>query len=191
MNETYLESQTVSLPPAPKKGPGVASILTVVLGLFTIVLLCGMAGLGYWAYTLNRDLKTTQTDRDQWKAKYDTATNEKNKLTTDLNSTKSELDATKAELEAAKAELETTEADLESARNDLAALQADVDTALKYLNVFDGFWGDTFDESETKIKATGDSDLLATYRVFKNSRLLEDFYPFFDQLVATVIDLLR
>ena len=198
MNETYLETQSVSIPPAPKKGLGMVNIVAILLGLFSLALLCVVAGLGYWAYTLNQDLTTARADIVTLQGEKTTLTTEKNKLTTDLNTTRSDLDATKTQLDATKTqlestktELETTKADLESARSDMAALQANVDKALKYLNVFDGFCGDTFAETEVKIKATGDTGLLSSYRAWEKSRTNADFYSFFDDLVGTVISILK
>jgi septal ring factor EnvC (AmiA/AmiB activator) len=191
MNQTFLEAPTSSAPPPLQKKSGVGNIVAIVLGLFCVVLLCAMAGLGYWAYTLDKDLTAARADIAKLQGEKDTLNSEKNKLTTDLNSTRSELDAAKAELSATKAELETAKADLESARSDMAALQANMDKALKYLNIFDGFWDDTYAETEVKIKATNDSALLSSYRVWENSRKNDDFYAFFDDVIDTIIGILK
>jgi len=191
MNETYLETPSAFAPQPPQKNSRLGNIIAILLGLFSLVMFCALIGLGYVAYSLDQDLTTARAD-------IATLTNDKNKLTTDLNSTRTELDstkndlnATKADLESTKAELATAKSDLDSARTELATLHSNVDKALKYLNILDGFWGDTYAETEVKIKATGDSALLSSYRVWEKSGKNSDFYNFFDDLVGIIIDLLK
>ncbi|MEW5940316.1 MAG: hypothetical protein AB1750_11675, partial [Chloroflexota bacterium] len=157
-NSALMEQPPIAppAPPAKKKIPRRTIFLFVALGLFVTALVCGLAGLGYYAYTLNEDLKTSEANYATLKGQFDALTVEKNKLTENLNATTAELEATKAELETNKTTLADTQAQLEEAKSEISGLLEKIDLARKYVNVMVGAWSDedTFSETRIKIKAT-------------------------------------
>ena len=82
------------------------------LVLFAFILFLAFGWVGYWAYTLNTELMSTQQQlsalqakQDQLQAEYTTLTGEKDKLNDDLIQTKTDLEKAKTDLASAQADL--------------------------------------------------------------------------------------
>jgi septal ring factor EnvC (AmiA/AmiB activator) len=183
-----------------KKAPRKINFLVVGLAIFLVILLCTLAGVGYWAYTLNTKLNATKGELATLHGKYDSLTAEKNKLATDLDTTtasleqtKAELETTKTELETTKTELSTTKSDLSNSKNETVALQKKIDNAMKYADVLKGMFvdNDSFAESRNRIKATNDSTLLSKFDAFDKSRSTNDFANFLDYLITNLVESLK
>ena len=163
-----------------------------------VILALAVIGLGVWGFMQTSALKDTQAQLADLQAKHTALTTERDNLSSSLKKTTSELDATKSELETTKttleattAELETTKADLAKSKDETSALQAKIDTAMKYVEVLTGFWIDSFDTMESKIDATGDSSLQAPFNALVNGGGLTEIIALQQALfdaIATVLE---
>ena len=94
--------------PVQEKKPAKRNVGSIILGILVVLLLVAVAGLGYWAYTLNTDLIATQGELTSLQAEHE-------QLKTDLASAQSDNDQLTADLNQAKADLEKTNGDLTTA----------------------------------------------------------------------------
>ena len=181
---TPLSTRTMQPAPARSKNSVGLIVGYVLLGGFICVLLVAVAGLGYWAYSADNKLTATQQQLATLQGQYDT-----------LKSNESQMAATleqaQVDLKKAQGDLATAQADLSQAKSQTSSLQAKIDKASKYLNIFVGFWGDTYSQSESKIRVTNDSQILSLYQRYENSTTNQDFYTFFDAVVAAIVNSLK
>ena len=121
--------------PAPMKKPSKRNIAAIALGLFSLVLILIVAGLGFWAFTLNGKLTETQKqltalqeDHSKLQTDYATLKKDKDKLTADLTQTKTDL-------EKATTDLDTTKTSLTKAQDENKALNAKLRKAGKLADI--------------------------------------------------------
>ncbi|HEX2994813.1 MAG TPA: hypothetical protein VHP14_08315 [Anaerolineales bacterium] len=189
--------------PAPvqaKKPSQVGGIAAVLLGLVVIVLLIAVAGLGFWAYSLNTKLADTQQqltalqgDYGKLQTDYTVLTSEKEKLNADLTQAK-------ADLEKANADLATAQTDLQKARDENKAVGAKMDKAGKLADVL-FTWFTSEDASglikvDAKIKATSDTKLASLWEkyltaVAQNKPGTSEFGDLLIHLVTSLNDNLK
>ena len=183
--------------PAPvqaKKGPrwGIAAIL---LALLVVALLVAVAGLGFWAYSLNtklaaaeQQLAALQGDHDKLQTNYATLTSDKDKLNADLTQTK-------ADLEKANADLTAAQGDLKTAQDQNSDLNARMNKANKLAEIL-YTWFTTNDAAgifkiDSQIKATDDAKLKSLWDQFMRSPSDDKVGPIMIHLVTALGDYLK
>lgn len=177
--------QPVSPAPSEKKNP-IAILGTTVGVAILCVLLAAVAGVGYWAYTLNTNLTSTRQQLASLQSNYDQLKSENASLTTDLS-------AAKTDLQKAKDELATTQDNLKREQEKSKTLQAKVDKAKKYVDVMYGAWveNDSFSQTESKIKATNDTNLINKFETYLNAKNTANFDAWFDYYFIALADSLK
>src|SRR5688500_2340788 len=89
----------------------------IALGLLAILFLLSFAWVGYWAYTLNTQLNTTQQQYEALQSEYDNLTSEHTALTLEHEKVNAELSQTKTDLEKANTDLTTAQDDLSKSKD--------------------------------------------------------------------------
>jgi len=182
------QEQPVYVAP-PAKSSNVMMIVSIIAIVFLVL---AVIGLGVWGYMQTSALNATKAELAALQADHTALTAERDGLSSDLDKTKSELASTQSELEATKTELETTKADLAKSKDETAALQAKIDKANKIINVLTGFWADSFDTMEEKIKDTDNSDMLKAFNTFlKGTDFFNDLAAFQNVIFDTLADTLK
>jgi septal ring factor EnvC (AmiA/AmiB activator) len=166
LQEPYPAAETVKPIPSPTKEKNRSKLNIAVIGLSLLLflLLLSFGWVGYWAYTLNTELTTSQGQLTALQANYD-------KLQTDYTALMTEHEKLNAELTQSRADLEQTNTDLTAARGDLSEsmqrgekLDAQIDRAGKLAEVL--FVWNTMDNPsdifklDTLINETSDKDLI-------------------------------
>lgn len=184
--------------PAPvqaKKPSQAGGIAAVLLGLVVIVLLVAVAGLGFWAYSLNTKLADTQQqltalqgDYGKLQTDYTVLTSEKDKLNADLTQAK-------ADLEKANADLATAQTDLQKAQDESKALNAKTSETGKLADIL-YTWFTTKDTSgilklDAQIKATNDTKLKSLWDQFTLSPTNDKSGELLVYLVTAIRDNLK
>ena len=173
----------------PQKKPGV-NIFGISMTIVSLLLLCAIAGLGYYAYTLNTNLTATteslnalQAEHDALKADYATLQGDNTQLNADIAALQAELDTTKSDLA-------TTQTDLKTAQDQSAALQTKIDAALLKLDVVIGIFVDEKTDKgiEADIRATRDTKLLDLFQAFISSGTSRDLDNFFTYLFESIVE---
>ena len=172
-----------TLPQAPKK---FNFLIIVVVLLVLVIIVMGIGGV-----LLGLKMKSTTDSLNTLQGQYDTLMAENNTISSNLDQANTKLAQTTTALNQATADLETANANLTEARNETAALQANINKALKYLNIMDGYYDDTFAVSESKISATGDATLLRAFQKYENGYDVNDYVTYFNALVSDIINLLK
>jgi septal ring factor EnvC (AmiA/AmiB activator) len=162
------------------------------MSILLIILLLAVVGLGIWGFVMNSNLKATQTDQVALQNKFDSLTSETNTLTTDLEKAGADLEKAKADLEKAKKDLSTAQADLTKSQDAIVASKADIEKALKYLDVAVGLFVDKAggDAMKIRINAINDSNLTEKFDKYYKSGSETDFSAWLGYLFQTVADLL-
>ncbi len=181
------ELGVVSSPP-PKRS-NVAKIIQIAL---LVLLILGVAGLGYWDYQLNTQLKAAQESLSDLHGQYDELTTQKNSLASELDSTNSELANTKTELDTTNETLSTTKSDISKSNQDINTLKSKMEKAGKYMEIMRGAYEDhdvlliTF----IKIAAIKDSKLEELFNAYLKTSSSADFLKWLGYLLTTAKDTL-
>ena len=185
-----------SIPQEPQPAPPVAetkpaprkiNFLTIFLGIAVVFLCLALAGLGYWAFTLNTNLQATQADLSELQGKYDSLTTEKNKLSNDFDQTSTELEAVKDELENTKGDLSTAQSDLADSKDAAAALRTKMDKASQYVAIMDNDAAGAIQ----KMSDVDDSKLESLFLDYVNTRDSTKLQAWMAYIFNTVFDLLK
>ena len=179
------ETPVTEVKPTPKKSSG--------LSVFLIVLLLAVIGLGIWGFVMSANLKETQSAEVDLQKKFDNLTSETDTLSADLKQAGADLEKAKADLEKAKKDLTAAQTDLAESQEAIVADKADVEKALKYLDVAVGMFveSDNLDEIRSKVKALNDSVLTEKFETYYQSRNEADFGGWLGELFQTIYDLLK
>ncbi len=162
------------------------------MSIFLIVLLLAVLGLGILGFVMSSNLKETQSAEAELQKKFNSLTSETNTLTADLEQAGTDLEKAKADFEKAKKDLSTAQADLTKSQEAVVASKADIEKALKYLNVAVGMFveSDNLDELRDKVGSLNDSALKEKFDTYYKSRNETDFGIWLGQLFQTIADLL-
>jgi len=174
-----LAPQNVQPARQEKQNP-VFAILGTVFGVVLLcILLAGAAGLGYWAYTLNTQLTTTQQQLASLQSDYNALKSSNDKLTSDYAKSQSDLT--------------TAQADLKKAQDQNKSQQANMDMASKKVKVIEAiFWNKQTDSAiESLVKATNDSQLLTKWNKLKLSTSQSNALDFGDYLFSSLYNNLK
>ncbi|RJP47137.1 MAG: hypothetical protein C4583_17130 [Anaerolineaceae bacterium] len=179
------ETPVTEVKPTPKKSSGLSVLL--------IVLLFAVVGLGIWGFVMSSNLKTTQAAEVDLQKKFDSLTSETNTLSADLEQAGADLEKAKAALEKAKKDLSTAQADLAKSQETVVADKADIEKAIKYLDVAVGLFveSDNIDETRARIRSLNDSALTEKFETYYSSRSNPDFSGWLGHLFQTIADLLK
>lgn len=157
------------------------------LVLFSFVLFLAFGWVGYWAYTLNRELVSTQQQlaalqakQDQLQADYTTLTGEKDKLNADLIQTKTDL-------EKATTDLASAQADLSQSKQNGDKLQNKIDKASDLVEIL--FVTATLDEEsdifkiDRLITESNNQELIQQWDTFTGNPSDNAFGEFLDYVI--------
>lgn len=183
--------------PAPaqvKKQPK-RNIAAIILGLFAFILLLAVAGLGFWAFSLNtkltaaqQELTALQGEHSTLQADYAALTSEKKKLDADLTQSKSNLDKTNTHLA-------TAQTDLAKSQEEIKALDAKISKAKKLSDILYTFTtaksaSDIF-KVDTLVKDANNASLKAKWDKFTASPSPEGSSDFIFYLITSIRDTLK
>jgi uncharacterized protein HemX len=192
--------QPVPVRPAPvpvqaKKPSQVGGIAAVLLGLVVVVLLVAVIGVGFWAYSLNTKLASTQQqltalqgDYSKLQTDYTVLTSEKEKLSADLTQAQADLDK-------ANADLATAKTDLQAAQDETKAVTAKMGETGKLADIL--FTWFTINDSssilklDSQIKATDDTKLKSLWDQFMASPTNDKVTDVLIYIVTTLRDDLK
>lgn len=191
--------ELVKVEPAPiqKQERPKRNVATMVLGVFTLILLVAAIGLGAWGYTLKTKLTATQqqltrlqSDHSKLQTDFSTLTGEKEKLAADLTQIKADLDKTTTDLA-------TSQADLKKAKDENKSLKAQISQSGKYADVLYSWFtssnpSDVF-RINSQIQATKNSKLAKLWNDLVTSPSLSEdkFGEFMVYLVTALRDELK
>ena len=184
-------------PPAlpAKRTRSRVNFAAIGLSLLVLLLLLGLGWVGYWAYTLNTDLVTTQgqfaalqADHSKLQAEYSTLKSDNEKLNADLTQSR-------ADLEKANTDLTTTQADLDKSKDENKLLNDQIETAGGLAEVL---CVTAMSDSESDIlkidrliTEADNQSLTKQWDTFTNSPSEEAFTSFFEYLIFATRESLR
>lgn len=179
------ETPVTEVKTTPKKSNGLSVLL--------IVLLLAAIGLGAWGFMMSSSIKKTQSAQAELQKKYDSLTSETDTLTADLAQAGADLEKAKADFEKAKKDLSTAQADVAKSQEAVVADKANIEKALKYLDIAVGLFveSDNLDEQKIKVKSLNDSALMEKFDTYYKSRNETDFSAWLGYLFQTIFDLLK
>ncbi len=176
--------------PIPEKRSSKWRITAIALGIFAFILLVGVAGLGFWAYTLNAKLTVTQqelaavqAEHGKLQTDYEVLTGSNEKLNTDLTQAKTDL-------EKANADLANAQADLKKAQDQNKKLSTQINKAGKLADILYAWFttknaSDVF-KIDSQIKATSDTKLKSLWSEFTASPSDDKFGEFLVYLIGAI-----
>ena len=176
--------------PVPPPSPRKVNFPAIVLGVFLLFSLVALAGVGFWVYRLNTNLKATQADLAALQGQYESLTAEKDQLITDLNTTTSELDATKTELDQSKADLSNAQSELDTAKKEASDLRTRMKRAAQYVDVLRGFFlvDSTYTQHNRRVEAVDDSTLSDLLDIYENTDSDEAWADYVSYIIDTSLD---
>jgi cell division protein FtsB len=187
----------VSPPPAipAKRTRSRLNFAAIGLSLLVFLLLLGLGWVGYWAYTLNTDLMTTQgqfaalqADHTKLQAEYTTLKSDHEKLNADLTQSR-------ADLEKANTDLTTTQADLDKSKDENKLLNEQIETAESLAEILyvTAMWDSDSDilKIDRLITEAANQSLTKQWDTFTNSPSEDAFTSFFEYLIFATRESLR
>jgi hypothetical protein len=181
--------------PVEKKRSKLKIAATIGLAFLVVLLLLSFGWVGYWAYTLNTELTTTQgqlaalqAEHSKLQTDYATLTSENEKLNADLTQTK-------ADLEKANSELTITQGDLTKSKEKNEKLEAQIDTASSLSEILYVLTTSHNESDILKIdrlvNETKDKELVKHWDTFARSPSEDAFGTFLEYLIVTTRNSLR
>lgn len=167
--------------PAPPPARKTGVLGKVLVGLLIFFLLAVAGGVGYWDYTLNTKLLSTNDQISTLQGKYETLQKDNKQLTSDL-------EKARADLEKANGSLKKANDNVKDAEDKAKTVQTRIDATLQLLDIASSIFVDheELDVVDKKVKATEDSKLIGLWEDFKSSGRQEDLNLFYDHLFATI-----
>ena len=167
--------------PAPPPARKTGVLGKILVGLLIFFLLAVAGGVGYWDYTLNTKLLSTNDQISTLQGKYETLQKDNKQLTSDL-------EKAKADLEKANGNLKKANDNAKDAQGKAKTVQTRIDATLQLLDIASSIFVDheNLDVVDKKVKATEDSKLIGLWEDFKSSGKQEDLNFFYDHLFATI-----
>lgn len=161
--------------------------------LFLILLILAVAGLGFWAFQQNTNLKAAQMSLATLQGKYDNLIAEKGRLTTEFGQVSSELEQTNTELASTNETLKTTRADLSKSKQEASDLEAKMKKAGQYVEVMRGAFKDkdNFFATLLKVMLVKDTKLTELYDTYLKSRSSADLLKWSSYLISTAVEVLK
>jgi len=193
--EPTLRVGAVSPAPATQKKRSTLNI--AVLGLVVLVILLFLASswVGYWAYTLNTTLTTTQGQLAALQAEHAKLQTDYATLTSENQKLNAELTQVKATLEKANTDLDTAQADLSKSMQQGEKLENQIDASGKLAEIL--FVWTTVDNPsdifkiDTLINETKNQELISQWNTFTNSPSDDAFAGFLDYFILAIRNSLR
>lgn len=147
------QSEMMQQDAKPRKSMG----MTVAL----LVLVLAVLGVVVWGFMLNGDLTKMQEANVSLQADYKKLTGEKDAVSAELDTGKAELEKLMQELEKAKKELATAEADVASTNKETTDRRANIEKAIKYIDLGAAMYDDaqTLEDVSRKVTAINDPQL--------------------------------
>ena len=181
--------------PLVKKKRSKLIIAWIGLGLFTVLFLLSFAWVGYWAYTLNTQLTTTQQQYSALQTEYDKLKSEHTTLTLEHEKVNAELSQTQTDLEKANADLTAAQGDLGKSKDQGEKLDAQIDAAGKLAEIL---YVMAISDSESDIlkidrliTEVNNQELIKQWDTFANPPSEEAFGSFFEYLIFATRESLR
>jgi type VI protein secretion system component VasF len=169
-------------------GLKIAAIVLAFLAIFALLL--SFAWVGYWAYTLNNELNTTQqqlttlqTEHEKLQADYVALTSKNEKLNSDLALSKSDL-------EKSNTDLTSTQADLSKSKQNEEKLQTRIDAAGQLMEIL--YVMSTSDHESDVLKLdrlvteSKDKELMEQWDTFTQSPSEDAIGAFLEYIVSAI-----
>lgn len=169
----------------PRTGMGM-TIALVVIGL-------ALLGTLAWGFKLNSTLTKTHDANLTLQADYKKLTGERDAVSAELEIGKADFEKLSQELEKAKKELATAESDVASTTKDTATRRANIEKAIKYIDLGAAFYDDsqTLDDYSKKVTAINDPQLKKRFDAFFSSFTNETYQAMMLYIFQTAYDLLQ
>lgn len=168
----------------PRKSMG----MTITL----IVLVIALLGVAVWGFTLNTTLTKTHEANVSVQADYKKLTGEKDAVSAELETGKAGLETLMQELEEAKKELATAEADVTSTSKETTDRRANIEKAIKYIDLGAALFDDTsLEDLSKKVSAINDPELKKNFDAFFASFTDDAWTKMMLYIFQTAYDLLQ
>lgn len=169
--------------PAPSQpGKKKSSPAKFLIGFLIFILLIGVAGLGYWGYTLNNDLTAAQSRLAELQGKHDELQADNEKLT-------SEIAQTKADIEKAQDDTKSARSDLTNAQNKAKIVTERLTTTSKYMAIVDSIFVKEDNDIVITIEVAliNDTELTGLFEtIIKKGATTENFNAFINYVFETI-----
>jgi uncharacterized protein HemX len=181
--------------PATQKKRLKLNIATLALALLVLVMFMAFGWVGYWAYTLNTELTTTQGQLAALQAEHAKLQTDYAALTSDNEKLNAELTQSKADLEQANTDLTTAQADLSKSKDQGEKLDAQIETAgglaeILYVMAISDNESDIL-KIDRLINETNNTQLIKEWDTFTRSPSEDAFNAFFNYLMMATRNSLR
>ena len=196
--EPLSKQEVVLLPeptPVAAKKRSRLIVAWIGLGLLVVLFLLSFVWVGYWAYTLNTQLTTTQQQYSALKTEYDKLKSEHATLTLEHEKVNAELSQTQTDLEKTNSDLTTAQDDLSKAKDQGEKFDAQIDAAGKLAEIL---YVMAISDSESDIlkidrliTEVNNQELTKQWNTFANSPSEEAFGSFFEYLIFATRESLR
>lgn len=198
---SQFETPVVEEPPTLKTSPVIEkkrsklNLVAIGVGFLIVVLFAAFAWVGYWAYTLDSELTSTQQRLTSLQAEHAKLTSEYAALTGKHEKLNAELTQTEADLGKANTDLTTAQAELDKSKKQIQDLESKIEMAGQLTEVLYA-WTMTDDASDifkidTLIKETGNQQLISQWNTFTKSPSDDAFSVFMDYLITAIRNSVR
>ena len=190
------EQQPVVQGRLPAKTPSASPKKLNIKIVFLALLVSAVAGLGYWSFQANANLKAAKQSLAMTQSKYDALRARNEKLTSDLGQTNTELEQVDTELAKTNEILTATKSEVSKANSQVSSLKSKKEKAGPYVTVlFSVFF---LPDNEAKeltiyvlISLMKDQELLELYSNFTESPNQSNFETWIGYALTTMGDILR
>jgi septal ring factor EnvC (AmiA/AmiB activator) len=171
------------------------NIAVIGLSLLVVLLFLAFGWVGYWAYTLNTELTTTQGQLAALQAEHAKLQTNYAALTSDNEKLNAELTQSKADLEQANTDLTTAQADLSKSKDQGKKLDTQIEAAgglaeILYVMAISDNESDIL-KIDRLINETNDTQLIKEWDTFTRSPSEDAFNTFFNYLLMATRNSLR
>ena len=195
------EPSPVAVAVAPTPMPAIErkrtkiNIAVIGLSLLVVLLFLAFGWVGYWAYTLNTELTTTQGQLAALQAEHAKLQTNYAALTSDNEKLNAELTQSKADLEQANTDLTTAQADLSKSKDQGKKLDTQIEAAgglaeILYVMAISDNESDIL-KIDRLINETNDTQLIKEWDTFTRSPSEDAFNTFFNYLLMATRNSLR
>jgi uncharacterized protein HemX len=181
--------------PAIEKKRTKINIAVIGLSLLVVLLFLAFGWVGYWAYTLNTELTTTQGQLAALQAEHAKLQTNYAALTSEHEKLNDELTQSKSDLEQANTHLATAQADLSKSKDQGEKLDAQIDTAGKLAELL-FVWSmsdspsDVFKVDEL-VKETHNQQLIDKWNTFTRTPSDDAMGAFIEYLILAIRNSVR
>ena len=181
--------------PAREKKSTKINIAVIGLSLLVFVLFLAFGWVGYWSYTLNGDLTSTQQQLAALQAKYEKLQADYTTLTGEKENLNADLLQSRTDLEKANSDLASAQADLSESKQNGEKLQTQIEKAGDLVEIL--YVTATLDEESDVFKIdrliteSNNPELIKQWDTFTGDPSDDAFSAFLDYLVLAARNSLK